>query len=363
MKEVKRIAVCLSGQPRFVKECQNFIKDYFLTDGVEIDYFVHSWSDLSDGKTYNEKGIYGNHEVDANYSHLSEKSTIDSVKKLWIDAYSPKSIIVEDEHTNKDLLNFVDTLYNAFELLKGTEYSYENKIYPRSDNLDFSTPRPNIDWPKIIKAKQKHKDKNGFLRNPNFECISQTYSISKSFELKNQYEKENNFEYDLAFRCRSDNMLKPINKKSKLHLNRLLNHNATAQKQHENNRPFLAIAHFSHHDGIFFTGDKIFGGRSKDMSVFEKLFDFRFNQVVEHLFNINQWAFPPESSIGSLFSRMGGQVSCNTDLLNLSLNSSYRDYMLRLKNQSYDSLRNASLALECADIDTMEAYIKNANNE
>ena len=185
--------------------------------------------------------------------------------------------------------------------------------------------------------------------------MGQIYSISKAFELKNQYEKENNFEYDLAFRCRSDNMLKPINKKSKLHLNRLL--------QHENNRPFLAIAHFSHHDGIFFTGDKIFGGRSKDMSVFEKLFDFRFNQVVEHLFNINQWAFPPESSIGSLFSRMGGQVSCNTDLLNLSLNSSYRDYMLRLKNQSYDSLRNASLALECADIDTMEAYIKNANNE
>ncbi len=295
MKEVKRIAVCLSGQPRFVKECQNFIKDYFLTDGVEIDYFVHSWSDLSDGKTYNEKGIYGNHEVDANYSHLSEKSTIDSVKKLWIDAYSPKSIIVEDEHTNKDLLNFVDTLYNAFELLKGTEYSYENKIYPRSDNLDFSTPRPNIDWPKIIKAKQKHKDKNGFLRNPNFECISQTYSISKSFELKNQYEKENNFEYDLVFRCRSDLVISGKN-----------NFQALFNQSLKLKPPALFVKNIFVIGNNIRSNDSFYCGPSKCIGKFSNLFNFRFLQFLQTISGIKDWGVVPvEASQSNYINHLG----------------------------------------------------------
>jgi len=44
-------------------------------------------------------------------------------------------------------------------------------------------------------------------------------------------------------------------------------------------------------------------------------------------------------------------------------NVSYRDYMSPLKDQRYDSLWKASVALESADVNTINSYIKNANNE
>ena len=326
MKKLKKIAVCLSGQPRFIKECQNFIKDFFLTDGVEIDYFVHSWSDLSSGKTYNEKGFYANHDVDKNYSHLSEKSTIDSVKKLWIDAYSPKSIIVEDEHTNKDLLNFVDTLYNTFELLKGTEYSYENKIYPKSDNLDTSSGPSNIDWGKIIKEKQKNKDKNGFLRNPNFECISQTYSISKAFELKNQYEKENNFEYDLAFRCRSDLIISGNN-----NFQALFNRSLTLKP------PALLVNNIFVIGNNIRSNDAIYCGPSKCIGKFSNLFNFRFLQFFQTISGIKDWGqVVVEACQANYINHLGGTVILNLFGINKFL--VYRSFHKKIKNQSVDSL-------------------------
>mgnify|MGYP007106914975 CR=1 FL=1 len=40
-----RIAVCLSGQPRFYIEGNNFFNKAF--EGIEVDYFIHMWHDES----------------------------------------------------------------------------------------------------------------------------------------------------------------------------------------------------------------------------------------------------------------------------------------------------------------------------
>lgn len=81
-----KIAICFSGQPRFVKECYPGIKNNILDPNSEneIDIFVHTWySDDIAGKV-----LYGN-EI----SSFSGEAKIDNgiIKEIQ-DLYSPKRL-------------------------------------------------------------------------------------------------------------------------------------------------------------------------------------------------------------------------------------------------------------------------------
>jgi len=63
---MKRIAVCLYGQPRTWKKCGNYIEDSYSSLGYETDYFIST-------KDYNEyMNIDGGNYVDVSSSEIQE---------------------------------------------------------------------------------------------------------------------------------------------------------------------------------------------------------------------------------------------------------------------------------------------------
>lgn len=139
-----RIALCLSGQPRFIKLGYQFIKKYLLDNNNNIDIFLHAWyNPLDVDKPYNSAQLYSSGHVG-----YVEKDT----DLFLVDNFKPKKYIIEPQ-------------------------------------IDFSEYSKNL--PNHQNAKKE------------IMC-SIFYSIFKSNELKKKYELENNFNYDLVVRTRYD---------------------------------------------------------------------------------------------------------------------------------------------------------------
>lgn len=80
----KRIAICLSGQPRSWKKCyQTWSNIFALAGNVEVDYFIHMW----DFNSYPAKFGQEKESIKLTEEELAE--IIDTIK--------PKKIIVESE--------------------------------------------------------------------------------------------------------------------------------------------------------------------------------------------------------------------------------------------------------------------------
>jgi len=152
---MKKIALCISGQPRFVEEGYEKVLKPFVLDGNDVDVFIHSWipDEEQIGKPYiNAGGHPMGKEV--------EEGIFDTVSKLY---------------------NPTRTFYEKQRFFEFGKYAERTLPHIRSDYL-----------------------------------FSMFYSIWKSNNILNDYIIETGIEYDWVVRSRFDVQL---NKKIDFNLN------------------------------------------------------------------------------------------------------------------------------------------------
>ena len=87
-----KLALCFSGQPRFVEECSSLILKNVIQD-YDVDVFAHLWMDE---ELQNKPYKYGG---DGGWEHQRIKSNAD---EIFRDIYHPVSIVTESSRTFKD---------------------------------------------------------------------------------------------------------------------------------------------------------------------------------------------------------------------------------------------------------------------
>lgn len=141
-----RIALCLSGQARFVEQGYNEVLYPFILKDNNIDIFIHTW-DIN-------KTQIGSQFLAGDRHPVGEPITVNLIDKT-LKLYNPKKHIVEPQQ--------------------------QFPIFPWAPN---------------------HMP--GFYSK---NVYSMFYSIHQSNKLKSEYEIENNFKYDWVIRSRFDIML------------------------------------------------------------------------------------------------------------------------------------------------------------
>lgn len=158
-----RVAICFSGQPRFVDEAKDsIIQNIFERNSHHsIDVFVHTWfsEEMCEGPLYNMN----------EYSSFSGGATIksNSVEQI-VKYYSPVSIVVE-----------------------------EPMEFSASDKIMWQYQRWNIDNQTFPISKDQ------WVRMKMTNEYSKYLSLSKSIDLKKKHE-DSFGEYDLVLRMRTD---------------------------------------------------------------------------------------------------------------------------------------------------------------
>lgn len=96
----KKIAICLSGEPRCIKYGSEFIKKYFNDVSSDIDFFCHAWSTIS------EK----HHEyIKPTELNLLEDKILTNTNTLYEyinKIYKPKELVIEDTPSNRNYGQF-----------------------------------------------------------------------------------------------------------------------------------------------------------------------------------------------------------------------------------------------------------------
>lgn len=157
-----KIALCFSGQPRFVSECSEYIKQNVIRD-YDVDVFAHLWFDedlQSKPYKYGGDGNWINQRIPQN--------TIEEFQQI----YNPVSIITEKSK------KFIDS-----------------KLHFESSLKRY--------WPGAINNQLEPDYRNRTINN----CLSYFYSLNEVNKLKKLYEYENDFKYDWVVRCRTDSMI------------------------------------------------------------------------------------------------------------------------------------------------------------
>lgn len=156
----RRVAVCLTGIPKYCKNSIESIKKL----GDNVDVFIHTWivdnsSQLKNGVTSDEKlNVYGIGKNPQSYDTY-QNFTENNLEKL----YSPK-------------------LYKIEKLDDYLEYfKHQKELFLQIDGINKN---------------------NSYIKS--IGVISMFYGIEKACELKKQYEEEHNFKYDVVFRMRFD---------------------------------------------------------------------------------------------------------------------------------------------------------------
>jgi hypothetical protein len=162
-----RIAICFSGQPRFVRECYRGIRENIIDENknYEIDVFAHTWfsEDLADKVLYHNEfsSFSGNAKIN--------KNSIGDI----INLYNPKEIIVDEP---------IEFLSLA---------SYEGSFNRQIDSVN----KMGIEKEEYIKMKL----------NSHYSFL---YSIMQSNIIKKKYELKKGFVYDWVVKLRFDNIIK-----------------------------------------------------------------------------------------------------------------------------------------------------------
>lgn len=161
-----KVALVISGQPRFVKECSSYMVQNIINQ-YDVDIFAHLWFDEKLTKTpYKYEGNWTTQTIG--------EDSVDNFKNI----YNPKFLEVEES------INFLDKNLNFDNSLK----KYNNWKTPNApDNMKQGTEG----FSNLIKSNQ----------------ISYFYSLNKANLLKRKYEYLNNFKYDWVIRARTDTAL------------------------------------------------------------------------------------------------------------------------------------------------------------
>lgn len=157
-----KIALCFSGQPRFVSECHQYIFDNVIRK-YDVDVFAHLWFDESlqtQPYKYGGSGKWIDQRISENA--IEEFSRI----------YNPVSIISEPSK------KFIDSeLHFETSLERYWQGSIDNPLDPDYRNRTIN---------------------NG---------LSYFYSLNEVNKLKKLHEYANDFKYDWVIRCRTDSMV------------------------------------------------------------------------------------------------------------------------------------------------------------
>lgn len=145
-----RVALCISGQSRFVSEIFPSIERNVILPN-NADVFLHTW--VADTTAPYKKGGQWNKQ------RLAEKAHETAIK-----LYKPKTYLIEND-------------------------------------ISFKNSKNN--WAKSI-DKYYHVYEEGYDKYLNKAMYSMWYSIMKSNELKEKYRLENDIHYDAVIRCRMD---------------------------------------------------------------------------------------------------------------------------------------------------------------
>lgn len=152
-----RIALCLSGQPRFVQEVAPYIIEN-VCSGYNVDIFAHLWFDEDlQTKPYKFEGQWQSQKI--------RPTAIDEVLQI----YNPISYIIEPSK------RFIDDKI---------EFEPSLKRY-------WTWGEPGKDF------------RDRIINN----TISYYYSLYQVNNLKKVYEYANGFKYDWVVRCRTDTIL------------------------------------------------------------------------------------------------------------------------------------------------------------
>lgn len=158
-----KVALCFSGQPRFIEEGFYFINEYIIKE-YSPDIFAHLWIDHDAQKLPYKFG--GNGEW------INQRLEIDAIEKF-------------------------DHLYSP--LVLKTENS---KFFLRKDEY-FENSAKKF-WKGAI---QNESEPNFKMRQIN-NSLSYFYSLNQVNLLQKSYSYENNFTYDVVIRLRTDSMIK-----------------------------------------------------------------------------------------------------------------------------------------------------------
>lgn len=162
-----KIALCLSGQPRFVKEVSPYIIEN-LCHGYEVDVFFHLWFDEELQTKPYKYGGSGEWEKQRIPSNAIEDA---------IEIYNPKMYKVEKSKSFKD------------STMK-TDYCY----YPNGELVQWS------------KHWKKSNEPNYIPRMIN-NWMSYHYGLNQVNLLRKEYEYANDFKYDWVVKCRTDSVV------------------------------------------------------------------------------------------------------------------------------------------------------------
>jgi len=162
-----KVALCLSGQPRFVKEvAPHIVKN--LCEGYDVDVFFHLWFDEDLQTKPYKNGGGGEWE-----NQRIPPTAIDDALKI----YGPKLYKVERSKVFKD------------STMK-TDYCY----YPNGDLVSWS------------KHWKEEKEPNYIPRIVN-NWMSYHYGLNQVNLLRKEYEYVNDFKYDWVVKCRTDSVV------------------------------------------------------------------------------------------------------------------------------------------------------------
>ena len=157
-----KLALCFSGQPRFVNECSDLILSNVIGD-YNVDVFAHLWfDDALQSQPYKHGG-------DGKWKDQRiPRTAIDD----FINTYNPKDILVEP-----------------------------SKFFGDPDlDKDFDLSQKKY-WPGSIDNEPNYQERQ--INN----TLSYFYSLCESNKLRKLYEYENKIKYDYVIRCRTDSQV------------------------------------------------------------------------------------------------------------------------------------------------------------
>jgi len=159
-----KIALCFSGQPRFIEQVAPSILENVIGDH-DVDVFAHLWFD-EDLQTKPYK--YG-----GTGKWKDQRISSDAIEKFK-EIYKPKGILVENSK------KFLDSNLSGNYLASLKRYKWGSIDNPDEPNFEV-------------------RDVNNI--------ISYYYSLMKVCTLKKEYEHENDFKYDYVLKIRTDSIV------------------------------------------------------------------------------------------------------------------------------------------------------------
>lgn len=159
-----KIALCFSGQPRFIKEVSEFTINNVIGSN-DVDVFGHFWFD---------KGLQDNPYKYGGDGGWVNQRISSSALEDFTNTYNPKLMKVDESKKFLDQ-NLLDTYQESIDRYK--KGSINNPLEP-----DFA-----------------RRDINNI--------ISYYYSLNQVGLLKSEYEYANNFKYDVVIKMRTDTIV------------------------------------------------------------------------------------------------------------------------------------------------------------